>query len=65
MQEAISAKEALKIRKVMEKAKGIIREDKGISENDAHKLIQKKSMNTCKPVKDIAEAIILTREMVK
>ena len=65
MQEALSAKEALKIRKVVEKAKGIIMEDKGISENDAHKLMQKKSMNTCKPVKDIAEAIVLTREMVK
>lgn len=52
-------KEALETRKKVEKAKGILMEKHGLNEHDAFRKIQKMSMNTRKPMKDVAEAIIL------
>jgi response regulator NasT len=51
--------EALETRKKVEKAKGILMEKHKMSEHDAFRKIQKMSMNTRKPMKDVAEAIIL------
>lgn len=58
-------KEALEARKVMEKAKGILMKQLSISEEEAHKIIHKKSMDKRRSVKDIAEAIILSGEILK
>ena len=51
--------EALETRKKVEKAKGILMDTQGMTEADAFRKIQKMSMNTRKPMKEVAEAIIL------
>ena len=51
--------EALETRKKVEKAKGILMDKQSITEAEAFRKIQKMSMNTRKPMKEVAEAIIL------
>jgi len=55
-------KEALETRKLVDRAKGILMDVQGLSESDAFRKIQKMSMNTRKPMKEVAEAIILAHE---
>ncbi len=55
--------EALETRKVVDRAKGILMDTQGLSEHDAFRRIQKMSMNTRRPMKEIAEAIILAHEV--
>jgi response regulator NasT len=50
---------ALETRKFVDRAKGILMDTQGLSEAEAFRKIQKMSMNTRKPMKDVAEAIIL------
>lgn len=59
---AIKAKEDLEVRKVVEKAKGIIMTMNNISEDMAYKMIHKKAMNSGKTMKEIAESILLLDE---
>jgi len=61
--ETLKMREALEARKVIERAKGILQREMGLSEEKAFRLLQKKSMDSCKPMKEIAEAIILAAEM--
>ena len=56
---------ALESRKLVERAKGILMRERRISEDEAFRLIQKKSMNARKSMKGIAEAILLTHEIQK
>jgi len=56
-------KEALETRKLIEKAKGILMMRNNLSENEAHKLIHKKSMDKRKTIKEISEAIIISEEI--
>ena len=63
MEEALKAKEALETRKFIERAKGILMRLSKLSEEEAHKLIHKKSMDSCRSMKDIAESIILMDEL--
>ena len=65
VQETVAAREALETRKLVERAKGILVKESGIKEDDAYKTIHRKSMDTCKPMRQIAEAIILSWEMRK
>ena len=58
-------KEELEARKLIERAKGILMKEKGLSEEKAFRKIQKTSMNLRKSMRDIAEAIILTFEVRK
>jgi len=58
-------KEELEARKLIERAKGILMKEKGLSEKGAFRKIQKTSMNLRKSMRDIAEAIILTFEVRK
>lgn len=58
-----SLKETLETRKLVEKAKGILMESFGLSEAAAFRKIQKLSMDKRKPIKDVADAIILAREV--
>jgi signal transduction protein with GAF and PtsI domain len=60
---ALAMEEALETRKLVEKAKGVLMKAKGVSEEEAFKLIQKQSMNTRKSMKTIAEAVILAVEL--
>ena len=56
-------KESLETRKVVDRAKGILMTTQGLTEQDAFRRIQKMSMNTRRPMKEIAEAIILASEV--
>src|SRR5579884_221182 len=53
----------LEMRKLVEKAKGILMQKLGFSEAEAYRKIQLTSMNSRKSMREIAEAIILTNEM--
>jgi two-component system, response regulator PdtaR len=59
-----NVKEALDARKVIERAKGLLMERYSLSEAEAFRRIQKRSMDTRKSMKEIAEAIMLADEMV-
>lgn len=61
--EVDSLTEALETRKVVDRAKGILMDTQGLSEHDAFRRIQKMSMNTRRPMKEIAEAVILAHEV--
>lgn len=56
-------REALDVRKLVERAKGVLMSDKQISEEEAFGVIRRQSMNTRKSMKEIAEAIILASEL--
>lgn len=60
---ARSAEEALVTRKLVERAKEILAVDANISPAQAYHLIQKQSMDTRKSMKEVAEAIILTKDI--
>ncbi|MEE8163137.1 MAG: response regulator [Anaerolineae bacterium] len=53
---------ALETRKLVDRAKGILMDGQGITEAEAFRKIQKMSMNTRKPMKEVAEAIILAHQ---
>ena len=56
-------KEALETRKIVDRAKGILMDSQGLTEQDAFRRLQKMSMNTRRPMKEIAEAIILAHDV--
>ncbi|MDR5693821.1 MAG: response regulator [Armatimonadota bacterium] len=56
-------KETLETRKLVERAKGILMKRYGLSEEEAFQRIQRQSRNLRKPMKEIAEAIILAEEI--
>jgi uroporphyrinogen-III synthase len=53
----------LETRKVMERAKGILQREMSLSEEEAYLMLQKQSRQKRKPLKEIAEAIILMDDM--
>ena len=55
-------KETLETRKAVERAKGILMEMQNMNEAEAFRRIQKMSMNNRKPMKAVAEAIILAHQ---
>ncbi|MFH0754623.1 MAG: GAF domain-containing protein [Candidatus Omnitrophota bacterium] len=65
MEESLKAREALETRKLVERAKGALMKMQNLSEDSAYKLIHKKSMDTCKSMKDIAESILLMVDFQK
>ncbi len=58
--EAESLAEALATRKVVERAKGILMEREGLSENDAFVRLRKASQASGRPLRVVAEAVIAT-----
>lgn len=56
-------KESLETRKVVERAKGFLMEKQGLSETEAFRKIQQLSMNTRKPMKEIAQSILLAAQL--
>jgi uroporphyrinogen-III synthase len=58
-------KEALETRKVIEKAKGILMKDFSTSEDEAYKMLHKKSMDRRMSMKEVAIAIIISSEFKK
>jgi uroporphyrinogen-III synthase len=55
--------EQLETRKVMERAKGILQREMSLSEEEAYLMLQKQSRQKRKPLREIAEAIILMDDM--
>lgn len=60
---ARSAEEALVTRKLIERAKDILSQEANILPSEAYRLIQKQSMDSRKTMREIAEAIILARDV--
>lgn len=60
---ASSAEEALTTRKLVERAKEIISQELSILPSEAYRLIQKQSMDIRKSMHEVAEAIILARDI--
>jgi two-component system, response regulator PdtaR len=56
---------AFETRKLVDRAKGILMDTQGLTEADAFRKIQKMSMNLRKPMKEVAEAIILAQQAEK
>ncbi len=54
--------ETLATRKLVDRAKGILMESQSLTETEAFRRIQKMSMNNRKPMKAVAEAIILAHQ---
>ncbi|MBU1006010.1 MAG: GAF and ANTAR domain-containing protein [Candidatus Omnitrophica bacterium] len=55
--------EELETRKATERAKGILMRVEGLTEEEAFRKIQKYSMDHRKPMKEVAEAIVMMRDM--
>jgi signal transduction protein with GAF and PtsI domain len=55
--------EQLQTRKLVERAKGILQRDLQLSEEQAYLMLQRQSRQKRKPMKEIAEAIILSDEV--
>ena len=60
---ARSAEEALTTRKLVERAKDILSLDANIPSSEAYRLIQKQSMDMRKSMREVAEAIILAKDI--
>jgi response regulator NasT len=58
-------KKTLEARKIIERAKGILMANQGLSEADAFTLIKRKSMDMRKPMAEIAQALVLSDELAK
>lgn len=58
-----SLQDALETRKLVERAKGILMDTQGLSESEAFRRIQKMSMNNRKPMRAVADAIILAHQV--
>ncbi len=58
-EKSFEMQEALEVRKLVERAKGSLMQAKGISEEEAFRLMQRQSMDTRKSMREIAEAVIL------
>jgi signal transduction protein with GAF and PtsI domain len=57
--------EELEVRKKLERAKGILMRDEGMTEEEAYLKIRKYSMDNRKTMREVAEAIILASDMKK
>jgi response regulator NasT len=57
-QENKKLKEALETRKLVDRAKGLLAEARGMSEEEAYKFLQKQSMDKCLPLKHVVRQVI-------
>ena len=55
--------EQLQSRKIVERAKGILQRDLGLNDEQAYLALQRQSRQKRKPMKEIAEAIVLSEEV--
>ena len=63
LEQARTLQQSLEARKLVEKAKGLLMETLHLSESEAFRLLQKQSMEKRKTMREIAEAILLGREL--
>jgi signal transduction protein with GAF and PtsI domain len=55
--------EQLETRKIVERAKGILQREMAMSEEDAYLTLQRQSRQRRRPMKEVAEAIVLSEEV--
>lgn len=60
MQETAQMHDALELRKLVEKAKGILMRERRLTEEEAFRVLQRQSMNNRRPMRQVAEAVIVT-----
>ena len=65
MAETLEAKRALEIRKIVERAKGIMQSKFGLTEEEAYLKLRNESRRLRRPMRDLAEAVILADELEK
>lgn len=58
-QKLVDIEDEIKTAKVINKAKALLMKEKNISEDQAYRLMQKEAMNRRKPMKEIAQAVIM------
>ena len=58
-------KTALEARKAIDRAKGILMQAKGLSEEEAYALLRKTAMNEKRKIADVAQAVITAAELLK
>jgi two-component system, response regulator PdtaR len=63
MEETLEMKRQLETRKVVERAKGILQQRYGLTEEEAYLRLRNESRRLRRPMKDLAEAIILAEDM--
>jgi response regulator NasT len=63
-QEILQLKEALESRKLIERAKGILMERQGLTEQEAFRRIHFQARNQNKKMREIAESIIMASELI-
>ncbi len=63
LEEAREAKRQLEIRKVVERAKGILQQRYNLTEEEAYLRLRNESRRLRRPMKDLAEAIILAEDL--
>jgi response regulator NasT len=64
-EELDKTKSALEERKVIDRAKGILMREKGLSEDEAYKLLRKVAMNEKKKIAEIAHSIIVASDLLR
>jgi len=65
MSEALEMKRALEIRKLVERAKGILQHKHGLTEEEAYLRLRNESRRLRRPMRDLAEAVILADDLEK
>jgi len=65
MSETLEAKRALETRKVVERAKGIMQAKFGLTEEEAYLKLRNESRRLRRPMRDLAEAVILSDDLEK
>jgi uroporphyrinogen-III synthase len=53
----------LETRKIVDRAKGVLQRDLGLTEEDAYRMMQRESRQRRKSMRDLAEAILLSQEL--
>lgn len=59
------AKDALKERKIIDRAKGVLMKAKNLTEEEAYALMRRTAMNENKKIVDIAQSVITAAELLK
>jgi GAF domain-containing protein len=65
MSETLEMKQLLEARKVIERAKGILQHRHGLSEEESYADLRSESRRLRKPMKELAEAIVLAEELYR
>ncbi|MGA2435454.1 MAG: ANTAR domain-containing protein, partial [Bryobacteraceae bacterium] len=62
-EEALEVKQELEVRKLVERAKGILQRHYGLTEEEAYHRLRNDSRRSRRPMREAAEAVILTERL--